>query len=108
MYGMFSKAWHDDQYLGKDNLLKNPNNILDDPVKAFASALWLYMTPQFPKPSAHNVITGFFHPNENDQEWNLGRDFGTTIAILAKDKAGWTGTTRECWTTEDEQESDQA
>ena len=59
------------------------------------SALWYYMTPQFPKPSAHDVITGIFEPNDDvDKKNNVGHDFGTTIDIMAQDKTDQT--TDEC------------
>ena len=54
------------------------------------------MTPQYPRPSAHNVITGFFDPNHYDARGGLGRDFGTTIAIMAQDKADAYLSTSEC------------
>ena len=42
------------------------------------------MTPQYPKPSAHEVVTGFFEPNAVDIQNSVGNDFGTTIAIFGK------------------------
>ena len=53
---------------------------------SWISALWFYMTPQWQKPSAHEVITGLFKPNEKDSRtFNAGNNFGTTIALLAQD-----------------------
>lgn len=43
------------------------------------------MTPQYPKPSAHAVITGFFKPNLKDATSGADNNFGSTIAILAQD-----------------------
>ena len=61
----------------------------------FASAMWLYMTPHFPKPSAHDVITGFFRPNASDAYFNVGNNFGTSIHIMAQDSQE--GLTTECY-----------
>ena len=52
------------------------------------------MTPQFPKPSAHDVVTGFFVPNNRDTNLNAGNNFGTTIPIMAQDNLE--GPTDEC------------
>ena len=60
------------------------------------------MTPHFPKPSAHDVITGIFEPNQRDLDFGIGNDFGTTIAIMAQDAKD--GVTAECYTW-DEQET---
>ena len=47
--------------------------------------MWLYMTPHFPKPSAHDIITGFFEPNSDDLGKQVGPDFGTSINAMAMD-----------------------
>ena len=94
-YGQFSKAFHDDLYNGKDFLLEEPARILEDPLMMYTSALWLYMTPHFPKPSAHDVITGKFRPNRTDLTYGAGNDFGTTIHIMAQDSQE--GLTSECY-----------
>lgn len=54
------------------------------------------MTPQFPKPSAHDVVTGLFVPNQLDINYGIGNNFGTTIAIMAQDEKD--GFTKECYT----------
>ena len=40
------------------------------------------MTPQSPKPSIHDIITGFWVPNEIDRENNYNRGFGATISVI--------------------------
>ena len=58
------------------------------------------MTPQHPAPSVHNVVTGFFIPNNADKNKKAGNNFGTTIVIMAQDEpdektdecATWTNT----------------
>lgn len=44
--------------------------------------MWFYMTPQMPKPSMHDVITGFFTPNTVDLSENIHDGFGATINII--------------------------
>lgn len=46
------------------------------------SALWFYMTPQSPKPSMHQVVTGSFVPNESDIAAGISNGFGATINII--------------------------
>jgi chitinase len=74
-YGAATKA------LGVD-LLANPDLVASDGAIAFRTALWFWMTPQPPKPSAHEVMTGGFSPSPDDA--NLGRapGFGMTINII--------------------------
>ena len=52
------------------------------------------MTPHYPKPSAHEVVTGLFVPNHQDLENGATISFGTTIGIMAMDRVN--GTTGEC------------
>jgi len=40
------------------------------------------MTPQYPKPSMHDAMSGFFVPTEADRQAGIGPDFGTTINII--------------------------
>ena len=56
------------------------------------------MTPHYPKPSAHEVITGFFVPNGVDLENSATISFGATIDIMAMDRTN--GTTSECMSLE--------
>ena len=83
MYGKFSKAYYESIFYGQNELLDNPDRLENEKFLAMVSALWYYMTPQYPKPSAHEVITGLFEPNGIDQGNNVGNDFGTTIDIMA-------------------------
>ena len=43
--------------LGLD-LLAKPELVSTDPVVAWKTALWFWMTPQAPKPSCHAVMAG--------------------------------------------------
>ncbi|XP_006655296.2 chitinase 2 [Oryza brachyantha] len=48
------------------DLLNNPDLVATDPVVSFKTALWFWMTPQAPKPSSHDVITGQWAPSPAD------------------------------------------
>ena len=49
---------------------------------ALGSALWFYMTPAQPRPSMHEVATGFFQPNSVDTNAGIGCTFGATTNII--------------------------
>uniref|UniRef100_M4CB74 chitinase n=1 Tax=Brassica campestris TaxID=3711 RepID=M4CB74_BRACM len=51
--------------LGLD-LLRRPAIASSDPVIAFETAIWFWMTPQAPKPSCHDVITDQWQPSAAD------------------------------------------
>jgi len=53
------------QALGFDGL-NNPDAVAANPVLAFKTALWFWMTPQAPKPSPHDVMTGRWQPSAAD------------------------------------------
>jgi len=63
-------------------LLQNPDIVHSDPYTVFTSALWFYMTPQYPKPSQHEAVTGFMVPTASDIAAGLGNNFGTTVDII--------------------------
>jgi hypothetical protein len=81
-YGAFSEILKEGDYDANVYLLKNPDAVLDDSETLFFSALWFYMTPQSPKPSMHDVATGYMEPTSFDTTAKLGADFGTTINII--------------------------
>jgi len=62
-YGAFS-AWlydnglYSEKIKSRNALLINPGLVNSDPVVSLLSAIWFWMTPQGPKPSAHDVIYG--------------------------------------------------
>jgi chitinase len=47
-------------------LLKHPEMVSSHGFIAMAAGIWFYMTPQDPKPSMHDVMTGNFIPNAVD------------------------------------------
>ena len=48
----------------------------------WGSALWFWLTPQTPKPSAHAVMTDQWHPTAVDIKNNRKPGFGTVINIV--------------------------
>ncbi|MFF2888337.1 chitinase [Paenibacillus sp. NPDC057967] len=70
-------------YGTKDTLLQQPELIVNDGKLGFMTALLFWMTPQPPKPSAHDVMVGSWTPTESDR--SKGRTeagFGITIMII--------------------------
>lgn len=67
--------------LGVD-LLSNPDLVKTNGDISFQTALWFWMTPQSPKPSSHEVMSGGWQPSVED--WNRGRTpgFGMTVNII--------------------------
>lgn len=63
-------------------LLENPDLVETDPVIAFKTAIWFWMTPQSPKPSCHDVVIGAWVPSPEDV--NAGRvpGYGMTTNII--------------------------
>jgi len=66
----------------KNILLNNPNLITTDPVIAFETAIYFWMTPQPHKPSAHDVMTGKWQPTVDDKAKGRAPGFGMTINII--------------------------
>ena len=64
------------------NLLANPDLVTSDGVTSFKTALWFWMTPQAPKPSAHAVMTGGWTPSAQDAAVGRQPGFGMTVNII--------------------------
>ena len=77
-YGQFSEAW----YGTKDSLLLHPERLAQDPIMAFASAIWFWMTPQFPKPSCHDIMLGTWQPTAQDSAKGRLPGFGATVNVV--------------------------
>lgn len=77
-YGQFSETW----FGSKDTLLQHPDKLSKDPVISFASAIWFWMTPQYPKPSCHDVMVGKWVPTQSDTLKGRVPGFGATINII--------------------------
>jgi hypothetical protein len=70
------------KYESKETLLKNPGKVEKNSVIIAEAALWFYMTPSNPKPSMHDVVTGYFTPNAADTTAGISNGFGATINII--------------------------
>jgi len=77
-YGQFSMAW----FGNKGALLEHPELLSKDPLLSFASALWFWMTPQFPKPSCHDIMTGKWIPTPDDIQKGRMQGFGATVNVI--------------------------
>ncbi len=66
----------------KQVLLDNPEKVIEDASLAFQTAIWFWMTPQYPKPSAHAVMTNQWTPNAYDITKNRVPGLGMTVNII--------------------------
>jgi hypothetical protein len=80
---MFSNIFKSNDYNSKLYLLKHPEEVAEDGYTAFAAALWYHMTPQSPKPSMHDIVTGYFIPNDLDIAAGIKGGFGSTTNALS-------------------------
>ncbi|TVU48488.1 hypothetical protein EJB05_08126, partial [Eragrostis curvula] len=67
--------------LGLD-LVKNPDMVSNDPVVAFRTAIWFWMTPQSPKPSCHDVMTNNWTPSAKDRSAGRLPGYGVVTNII--------------------------
>lgn len=78
-YGLFSSIIYGD----KNVLLRNPEIVAADGKVGFMTAILFWMTPQSPKPSAHDVIVNKWKPTKAHISKGLGKPgFGMTIMVL--------------------------
>lgn len=78
-YGLFSSIIYGD----KNVLLSNPEIVAADGKVGFMTAILFWMTPQAPKPSAHDVIVNKWKPSKEDIAKGLKQPgFGITIMVL--------------------------
>ncbi|CAL2084528.1 Glycoside hydrolase, family GH19 precursor containing a T9SS type A C-terminal secretion signal. Putative chitinase [Tenacibaculum sp. 190524A02b] len=66
----------------KQVLLDNPEKVIEDAALAFQTAIWFWMTPQYPKPSAHDVMVRNWQPTELDVSKNRVVGLGMTVNII--------------------------
>ncbi|XP_030450745.2 endochitinase-like [Syzygium oleosum] len=69
------------QAIGVD-LLRNPDLVATNPVVSFKTAIWFWMTPQSPKPSCHDVITGRWAPSAADKSAGRVAGYGAVTNII--------------------------
>ncbi|KAI8536868.1 hypothetical protein RHMOL_Rhmol10G0289800 [Rhododendron molle] len=67
--------------IGSD-LLANPDLVAADVIIAFKAALWFWMTPQYSKPSCHDVITGQWTPSAADSAAGRVPGYGVITNII--------------------------
>ncbi|KAK0581933.1 hypothetical protein LWI29_019728 [Acer saccharum] len=84
--GPIQLSWnYNYQECGKDigaDLINNPDLLTTNAVISFKSALWFWMTPQSPKPSCHDVITGKWQPSAADQSAGRVTGYGVITNII--------------------------
>lgn len=64
------------------DLLGNPDAVANDPTISFKTAFWFWMTPQSPKPSCHDVITGQWKPSAADTQAGRLPGYGVITNII--------------------------
>ncbi|KAF8405504.1 hypothetical protein HHK36_010411 [Tetracentron sinense] len=64
------------------DLLNNPDLVATDPTISFKTAFWFWMTPQSPKPSCHDVITGRWTPSSADRSAGRVSGYGVITNII--------------------------
>ncbi len=70
-------------YGNKNTLLQQPELITSDGKLGFMTAILFWMTPQPPKPSAHDVMVGNWTPSAEETAKGLTPPgFGITIMII--------------------------
>jgi len=84
-YGPFSRTMFDDQSV----LLDAPQKVAEEGWLAIASAFWFYVTPQSPKPSMHDIVSGFWNPNAAELNANIRHGFGATINVVNGNYCGY-------------------
>ena len=64
------------------NYLNAPELVSNNADLGYLSAFYRYMTPIYPSPSVHAVVTHLWEMNSDDEDKGLSHGFGTTINIL--------------------------
>lgn len=77
-YGQFSAYYFNDE----QKLLAQPSLVSQDPVVCFASALWFWMSAQYPKPSCHDIIINQWTPTAADSAAGRSPGFGAVVNVI--------------------------
>lgn len=77
-YGLCSDVLFGDSSI----LLNDPDRLEQDGVLGLMTGIWFWMTPQPPKPSCHQVITGIWEPKAGGANAAYNGNFGLTIVII--------------------------
>ncbi|GMH21843.1 hypothetical protein Nepgr_023686 [Nepenthes gracilis] len=63
-------------------LLENPDLVAGDVIVSFETAIWFWMTPQYDKPSCHDVMIGKWTPSDPDIAAGRFPGYGVTTNII--------------------------
>lgn len=77
-YGQFSERY----FRNKNVLLNDPSLVSKKAEVAFAAALWFWTTPQYPKPSCHEIMAGIWQPSAKDVAGNRLPGFGAVVNVI--------------------------
>ena len=64
------------------DLLNNPDLVVKNAVISFKTAIWFWMTPQYNKPSSHDVITNKWTPSDADRSAGRVPGYGVITNII--------------------------
>ncbi|RLM55807.1 chitinase [Panicum miliaceum] len=70
------------------DLLNHPELVANDTIVSFETAMWFWMTPQSPKPSCHDVMTGQWRPSPADVAAGRLPGYGVTTNIINGNQCG--------------------
>ena len=77
-YAQFSEKYFGNQKI----LLEHPEMVANDAVLCFASAIWFWMTEQYPKPSCHDIMCGKWEPEKKDIDNGRLPGFGAVVNVI--------------------------
>jgi len=77
-YGLFSRDLFGDASV----LLRDPASVASNATLAYMAGIWFWMTPQPPKPSCHDAISGAWTPSASDVAAGRKPGFGMTTNII--------------------------
>ncbi len=81
-YGQVSEFLYGD----KNVFLQSPEKVLSGGDVAFMTAIWFWMTPQYPKPSCHDIMCEKWQPNSADIAAKRDKSrFGNTVNVINGD-----------------------
>jgi len=77
-YGAFSEYIFGDASV----LINDPSQVATNATLAYQAGLWFWMTPQSPKPSCHEAMTGLWQPTAADSSLGRVPGYGMTTNII--------------------------
>ncbi|KAG2606942.1 chitinase 1-like [Panicum virgatum] len=70
------------------DLVNHPEPVANNTLLSFETAIWFWMTPQSPKPSCHDVMTGQWSPPSADVATGRLPGYGLTTNIINGNQCG--------------------